>query len=143
MKHIFTKFLCIFDWILCLIINVLYYFHTRIAIKVLSQNTMFANIHLWVDDERPAPQGWVWAKTALEAITVLKSFHVSEISMDHDLGDVQQDGSQVTCYILEQAYMGNIPKMEWHIHSQNPVGAQKMQWDLEKADSFWEKNGQI
>lgn len=28
---------------------------------------------LWLDDERPAPQGWCWAKTACEAIHYLTS----------------------------------------------------------------------
>jgi len=46
---------------------------------------------LWVDDERPAPDRWVWAKTSDEAIAHLVNadgFDVpmGAMSLDHDLG---------------------------------------------------------
>ena len=34
-------------------------------------------MRIWLDDERPAPQGWVHAKTAAEAIHLLESMHAS------------------------------------------------------------------
>jgi hypothetical protein len=66
---------------------------------------------LWLDDERPQPEGWVWAKTADEAIHHLTShqhmqdparveflnrydpglpplFTITHMSFDHDLADV-------------------------------------------------------
>lgn len=42
--------------------------------------------NLWLDDVRPAPEGWVWCKTTREAREVLMSRFVVEASLDHDLG---------------------------------------------------------
>lgn len=41
---------------------------------------------LWHDDVRPAPEGWVWARTNQEAMHYLATGEVAEISLDHDLG---------------------------------------------------------
>ena len=49
------------------------------------------DIRLWLDDVRPMPPSFnYWAKTAKEAIEILKTGRVVEISLDHDLG---QDAS--------------------------------------------------
>lgn len=41
---------------------------------------------LWLDDERPAPAGWVHVRTASTAIELLAAGGVTEVSLDHDLG---------------------------------------------------------
>lgn len=41
---------------------------------------------LWFDDVRPAPPGWTWAKTVLEAIQHLETGEVQRASLDHDIG---------------------------------------------------------
>lgn len=41
---------------------------------------------LWLDDVRPAPEGWRWVKTAGEALTLLLRGGVKIASLDHDLG---------------------------------------------------------
>ncbi len=43
---------------------------------------------LFVDDERPAPEGWHLATTAEYAIEVLELMHcrIIAVSLDHDLG---------------------------------------------------------
>lgn len=46
---------------------------------------------LWLDDTRPAPEGWVWAKTVEEAIEVMVNNVVSHASLDHDLGVMNVD----------------------------------------------------
>lgn len=40
---------------------------------------------LWLDDLRPAPEGWTRAKTVGEAIRLLESGDVTEASLDHDV----------------------------------------------------------
>lgn len=42
---------------------------------------------LWVDDERPAPDGWVWSKTVENTISTLELSPggVSEMSLDYCL----------------------------------------------------------
>ena len=41
---------------------------------------------LWVDDLRPAPPGWTWAKSSAAAIELLDEGEFAAISLDHDLG---------------------------------------------------------
>lgn len=45
------------------------------------------SLKLWVDDERPAPEGWVWSKTVQNAIDTLQLSSVDEMSLDYSLGD--------------------------------------------------------
>ena len=41
---------------------------------------------VYLDDLRPVPDGWVLAKTASEAIGLLTTRTVTDLSLDHDLG---------------------------------------------------------
>lgn len=41
---------------------------------------------LWVDDERPAPDGWVWSKTVENTIDTLQLGGAEEMSLDYVLG---------------------------------------------------------
>jgi hypothetical protein len=41
---------------------------------------------VYLDDERPVPDGWIGCKTPSEAIELLKTGQVETISLDHDLG---------------------------------------------------------
>ena len=41
---------------------------------------------VWLDDLRDAPPGWVRVTTPEEAIALLETGDVTEISLDHDLG---------------------------------------------------------
>jgi hypothetical protein len=43
-------------------------------------------MRVWLDDVRDAPDGWVHVQTPEEAIELLRSGKVKEISLDHDLG---------------------------------------------------------
>lgn len=50
-------------------------------------------MRLWVDDERPAPEGWAWVESSAEAIRVLDTEHVESLSLDYclkgsDTGDM-------------------------------------------------------
>ena len=55
---------------------------------------------LWVDDIRPAPEGWTRARSVTEAIRILATMEVSEVSLDHDIsmkvmvGDVESGYSE-------------------------------------------------
>lgn len=94
---------------------------------------------LWLDDLRPAPAGWVHAKTAKEAIKLLSADCVKEISLDHDLGEEEDVGSgyDVACFIEENAALGRLKKLFWNIHSANPVGRIRMMQALNNAERFW------
>ena len=77
-------------------------------------------MRLWVDDIRPAPDGWVTAKTSDHAITVLKNIlDVDEISLDHDLG-----GDDTTRPIVLWMCENNRFPPTIRVHSSNPPGVE-------------------
>ena len=100
---------------------------------------------IWIDDVRPAPNGYVWSNSVNDAIntiklreariknilqrytpseTRMKDLSIQVIDIDHDAGDY-------TCYGGDY-----IKLLDWleetgrnypiRIHSQNPVGVQNM-----------------
>lgn len=82
-----------------------------------------------------------WCKTPKEAIELLNTGKVEEISFDHDLGLPEpENGHMVALYIENQAYFGKIPRLNWKIHSANPVGEQNIQIAMISASRFWSKN---
>lgn len=97
-------------------------------------------IKLWLDDVREAPEGWKWVKTADEAIEVLQTSQVTEISLDHDLGENVPTGYMVALWIEEESFEGWVhPPLKWTVHSANPVGRRKMRQALEYAEACWER----
>ena len=100
---------------------------------------------VWLDDLRPMPSAfYVHARTATEAIRLLATGGVTEISLDHDLGEEDNGtGYEVARWIEEAAFRwgrgedGGLPPVKWAIHSQNPVGLGKMTQALRNAERFW------
>lgn len=104
---------------------------------------------LWLDDERDpsdpkiqnlfgAEGDEIWVKTASAAIIYLSSGKIQSISLDHDLGLSAGSGMDVANWIEEQAFLGNIPRLVWFVHSKNSVGAQNIERALRNADKFWD-----
>lgn len=97
-------------------------------------------IAIWLDDLRPMPEKFdVHVKTAKEAIDLLKKGNVSRISFDHDLGEGAGDGYQVAMFILEQAFLAEIPRLEWQVHSMNVVGKDNITHAMRQADKCWDE----
>ena len=73
---------------------------------------------LWIDDIRPAPEGWYWANTVAEGLGILTGPEfVSEVSFDHDMG-----GDMTTRpIVMHLAEHGGWPPV-CRVHSQNNVG---------------------
>ena len=96
---------------------------------------------IYLDDYRPCPPGWTLAKTAPEAIELLKRGDVEEVSLDYDLGDYRDDlaytGRAVAAFIARGAHDGTLPRLTWHVHSNNADGCEIMRRMLDKADTFW------
>ena len=91
---------------------------------------------LWIDDKREAPQGWTAVKSSRDALRLVQTGIVDEVSFDHDLGG-EDTAYKVATYIEEMAFMGMIPRLKWQIHSQNPVGRDRILAALERAEVFW------
>ena len=94
---------------------------------------------LWVDDVRQAPEGWHHARTNSEAIRLLATREVEEISIDHDICHVTEksgsglitgtvecddDYRAVAYYILAMDPDRKPKKVT--IHTSNPWGAKEM-----------------
>ena len=110
---------------------------------------------LWLDDIRPAPEGYIWVKTVDEAIYELiyrqkeadfvwqhcilgicdrqtlerrlKVWRVDEISCDNDLGEGQIEGYKLLDWL--EATGRNYPI---HIHTDNPVARERMRAIIER-----------
>jgi Cyclic-phosphate processing Receiver domain len=84
-------------------------------------------VKVWLDDRRPAPDGWVRVRTPEEAIELLRGGDVDELSLDHDLGlDVgarERTGYDVLLWLeAEVAAGGARPPGVIRVHSGN-IGA--------------------
>ena len=88
---------------------------------------------LWLDDVRPAPEGWEWAKTAKQAISFLNthSEQIEAVSLDHDLGKNAGSGEHVARHL--SGYKQLNPETPIRIHSWNPGGARLMAHWLKEA----------
>jgi hypothetical protein len=90
-------------------------------------------VRVWLDDVRDAPGGWVWATTPEEAIALLESGEVSELSLDHDLGldrdEFERTGYDVLAWLEREVAEGRwrSPLPAIRVHSVNPVGRARME----------------
>jgi hypothetical protein len=91
---------------------------------------------VYLDDVRPAPDGWVLVRTAHEAIAALEAGGVTHISLDHDLGDdgVNGTGYTVACWIEETVALRGFVPPEITIHSANVVGRARMARAIESIE---------
>jgi hypothetical protein len=89
------------------------------------------HMNLWLDDIRPPLIGYVWAKTAKEAIAYLSTGTVQRASLDHDLSIEATLGNwrnEITGYdVVLWMEKNNVwPKNGVAVHSLNPVGKERM-----------------
>lgn len=90
---------------------------------------------LWIDDARPAPEGYVWCHSVYR---VMKEISIAEMNkeaieildLDHDAGEYAQYGGDYIEILnwLEETSR-NYPI---HIHSANPVGVANMRAIIER-----------
>ena len=102
---------------------------------------------LWIDDVRPAPEGYVWIKSVNKAKKFIyeaeynlniafkygwnyNKYKIEIIDIDHDAGDWTNDGGdyiKILDWLEETGRNYTI-----HIHSMNPVGVQNMRRIIER-----------
>jgi hypothetical protein len=92
-------------------------------------------VKVYLDDERVTPEGWTRVFTAQECIALLETGQVTELSLDHDLGPTHAGtGYDVVVWMEEAVFTrGFIPPRRTKVHSQNPVGKQKMKHGLQNV----------
>ena len=94
---------------------------------------------VWLDDVRPMPDKYtIHVTTAQEAISLLRTDTVTEISLDHDLGPIDECGTgyDVACFIEQRAVEGHKPPVTT-LHTANPVGRQAMALALQSAEKWY------
>jgi hypothetical protein len=96
-------------------------------------------LRVWLDDQRPMPTDYDrHVTTAPEAIALLATGQVASISLDHDLGPPEAGtGYDVACWMEQAAHEGIIPAVQWRLHTDNPVGRERMRAAFLNADRFW------
>lgn len=92
---------------------------------------------IWIDDIRPAPEGYKWCKSVNEAINLIGDVEeylgiatIELIDIDHDAGEYANDGGDYIKLLdwLEETGR-NYPIK---IHSMNPVGVENMRRIIHK-----------
>ena len=91
-------------------------------------------LRVWLDDDlvdRTAPEGWMQVTTAREAIELLLTGRVVELSLDHDLGDDEQFGRgvDVVDFIVIEHEVNRRdlwPRDGIGLHTANPSGRDAM-----------------
>jgi len=82
---------------------------------------------VFLNDERNTPDGWVRAYWPDEVIALLETGQVTELSLDHDLGDDRRGtGYDVILWIEQAVALRGFTPPIMHVHSakeclQNPM----------------------
>ena len=82
---------------------------------------------LWVDDIRPAPDGFIWCKSVNQAKAAITAYE-HQYSCDNIFIDLDNDGDDYF-KILDWLEGKNIVDTGYFfkIHSKNPIGIMKME----------------
>ena len=89
-------------------------------------------VKVFLDDERTTPTGWIRVYWPDEAIALLETGKVSEISLDHDLGDDERGtGYHVVLWIEEAVVASGFIPPKMYVHSANSSARQKMEMGIQ------------
>lgn len=71
-------------------------------------------MHIYLDDERPAPPGWVLCRWPEEVIALIREGDVETVDLDHDLGEGNEcvkprTGMDVLKFLEEWVESGQTP----------------------------------
>ena len=92
---------------------------------------------VYLDDARDAPAGWIRVRWPRVAIELLKTGQVTDLSLDHDLGDDERgSGYDVVLWIEEAVATGSFVPPRMVVHSANAPARAKMEAGLERIRRF-------
>jgi hypothetical protein len=85
------------------------------------------NMRVFLDDERATPEGWVRAFWPSEVIELLETGLVTEVSLDHDLGnDERGTGYDVILWVEEAVVLRGFKPPRIRVHSANSSARERM-----------------
>lgn len=95
---------------------------------------------IWVDDLRPAPEGYIWCQSTNEALRLIvpNISKVEVLHLDHDMGDTF--GGDVINLVAElerkshrdSNFAEAVSHIIFKLHSANPVGVANMRAVIQK-----------
>ncbi len=92
---------------------------------------------LFLDDERTAPEGWVRVRRPGSAIKLLKTGQVTDLSLDHDLGNERRGtGYDVVLWIEEAVATEGFVPPKMTVHSSNASARAKMEAGMERIRQY-------
>lgn len=96
---------------------------------------------VFLDDERETPPGWIRARWPDEVITLLEAGGVTELSLDHDLGDdARGTGYDVIRWIEEAVALREFVPPTIYVHSANSSARERMRLGIESIQRLAGKN---
>lgn len=96
------------------------------------------SMKVYLDDQRPAPNGWTLARNADEAIALLRKGTVTELSLDYDLGDPYFGTGLDVLDWLERALAERrvtLPRLT--AHSGSMVGRRRLETSIALLEERW------
>jgi hypothetical protein len=100
---------------------------------------------IWVDDIRPAPEGYVWCQTVNEVkhviTNVISLYHIQRtenlpsielLDLDHDAGELARWGGDYIKILDWLEKMGWGYRIPIRLHTMNPVGRENMRRIIQK-----------
>lgn len=92
---------------------------------------------VYLDDERPAPPGWLQTRWPDETIRLLETGEVEELSLDHDLGDdARGTGYDVVLWLEEAVATRGLTPPRVRVHSANASARSKMELGIRSIERF-------
>lgn len=90
---------------------------------------------VYMDDERETPEGWTRTYTVEETVEHLESRTVTDLSLDNDLGEGQEEGYKVVDWLEETVYFDStFPMPVVTVHSANASRVQYMKRALDNIE---------
>ena len=100
-------------------------------------------MRVYLDDERVTPDGWIRGYWPEEAIALLESGQVEEISLDHDLGDDEHGtGYDVVLWIEEAVALRGFKPPRMFVHSANSSAKEKMLSGIQTIQALFRGSSQ-
>lgn len=92
---------------------------------------------IWLDDIRPAPDGWYRTYTVEQTLELLKTKSVQALSLDNDLGNGLKEGYVVVDKLEEWVYFDStFPIPEIVVHSSNASRKEYMNRVIYKLETI-------
>jgi len=91
---------------------------------------------VYLDDERKPNEGWILVTRPCDAISLLETGLVEEISLDHDLGENNGDGYDVLLWIEREMVMNGRKPPLIHVHTANPPARDRMIKAVESINKY-------